>query len=340
VIPGGIGPTNATNNNSSSSNSNRRWISLALVMAAVLSAVAFRPRNNFLASFDAKSRGGSPPLLRRRESLETAFSEPHRTPYLERRGLDESVVDEWLGANTSCDLDYCQSSFNATTLCPGATFEEAGFLQKIPMWVQIVFLLVLLTFSALFSGLTLGLMSLDITGLEIVMAGDDPNAIKYAKKIYPLRKQGNLLLCTLLLGNVAVNSLMAIFSAQIFDGTIGFLASTISIVIFGEIIPQALVSSIQCGWLFSFSFLLPSRIVSSTWSRNSISQNSSLVLLLCRISLFGSFVPTSSVLSIRAKNRECHRSDCEGDQIRALCFFLAAGKGPGSRPRTGIGHHL
>jgi len=236
VIPCGIGPTNATSNTQTT----KRWVSLALVMAAVLSTVVFRPRSEFLASFDSKSRGDAPPMLRG-QSLETAFSEPLRTPYLERRGLDESF-------SSSCDLDSCQTSFNATTLCPGATFEEAGFLQKIPMWVQYVFLIVLLSFSALFSGLTLGLMSLDITGLEIVMAGDDPDAIKYAKKIYPLRKQGNLLLCTLLLGNVAVNSLMAIFSAEIFDGTIGFLASTISIVIFGEIIPQALVST-QCGWL-------------------------------------------------------------------------------------------
>eukprot|EP00536_Pseudo-nitzschia_multiseries_P005578 jgi/Psemu1/254626/estExt_Genewise1Plus.C_1070002 len=85
-------------------------------------------------------------------------------------------------------------------------------------------------------------MSLDLTGLEIVMAGDDPDAAKYAAKIYPVRKRGNLLLCTLLLGNTAVNSLMSIFSAEIFNGTIGFVTSTFLILIFGEIIPQALCS--------------------------------------------------------------------------------------------------
>ena len=55
-------------------------------------------------------------------------------------------------------------------------------------------------------------------------------------------QKGNLLLCTLLLGNVAVNSLMSIFSAEIFDGTVGFILSTFLIVIFGEIIPQAFCS--------------------------------------------------------------------------------------------------
>lgn len=116
-------------------------------------------------------------------------------------------------------------------------------ISAIPLWAQIMILLILLCFSALFSGLTLGLMSLNLTGLEIVMAGDDPKAAKYAEKIYPLRKQGNLLLCTLLLGNTFVNAVMAIFTADIFDGVLGAIISTGLILIFGEIIPQALVSS-------------------------------------------------------------------------------------------------
>ena len=40
--------------------------------------------------------------------------------------------------------------------------------------------------SGLFSGLTLGLMGLDMTGLEIVMGGSDPKAAKNAKKIRPV----------------------------------------------------------------------------------------------------------------------------------------------------------
>ena len=84
-------------------------------------------------------------------------------------------------------------------------------------------------------------MSLDKTGLEIVMGGDDPNAAAYAKVIYPVRENGNLLLCTLLLGNVAVNALLSIFLAAYAGGIVGFITSTFLIVIFGEIVPQALV---------------------------------------------------------------------------------------------------
>ena len=68
---------------------------------------------------------------------------------------------------------------------------------NLPFSVQILFIIVLITLSGLFSGLTLGLMSLDKTGLEIVMEGDDPIAAKNAKDIYPIRSNGNLLLTTL-----------------------------------------------------------------------------------------------------------------------------------------------
>lgn len=169
------------------------------------------------------------------------FVPTHRSP---RRVLDETnetmaVAPETIDSGL-CDLDYCKANFQER-MCDVAE-EQKSTLASIPMVVQILLLLVLLSFSALFSGLTLGLMSLDLTGLEIVMAGDDPEAAKFAKKIYPVRQRGNLLLCTLLLGNTAVNSLMSIFSAEIFNGTVGFVTSTFLILIFGEIIPQALCS--------------------------------------------------------------------------------------------------
>lgn len=58
------------------------------------------------------------------------------------------------------------------------------------------------------------------------------------QKIQPVRADGNLLLCTLLLGNVAVNALLSIVMAQLTSGLVGFALATVIITIFGEIIPQ------------------------------------------------------------------------------------------------------
>jgi metal transporter CNNM len=108
------------------------------------------------------------------------------------------------------------------------------------LWLSLLVSAGLLTLSALFSGLTLGLMGLDLYGLEIAIAGASPQQRHYASRILPLRKHGNLLLCTLLLGNVAVNSALSIALADITGGTSGFLVSTFVIVTIGEIMPQAI----------------------------------------------------------------------------------------------------
>jgi len=99
-------------------------------------------------------------------------------------------------------------------------------------------IIVLISFSALFSGLTLGLMSLNAAELKRKMDLGD----KDAAKVYKVRKQGNLLLTTLLIGNVAVNSAIAIFLGSIASGVAAGIISTSLIVVFGEITPQAIFS--------------------------------------------------------------------------------------------------
>ncbi len=97
-------------------------------------------------------------------------------------------------------------------------------------------IVVLVSLSGLFSGLTLGLLSLDKGELERKIALGN----QQAKKVYSVRKNGNLLLTSLLLGNVLVNSILAIFLGNITSGLMGVLISTFLILLFGEIIPQAI----------------------------------------------------------------------------------------------------
>ena len=120
----------------------------------------------------------------------------------------------------------------------------------------IVTALVLL--SGLFSGLTLGLLSLDKNELERKISLGN----KEAKKVYDVRKRGNLLLSTLLLGNVAVNSTLAIFLGNIASGLMAGLVATGLILIFGEIIPQAtfarhaLKLTAKMAWLVKIFILI------------------------------------------------------------------------------------
>ena len=96
----------------------------------------------------------------------------------------------------------------------------------------------MLIFSALFSGLTLGLMSLSAAELKRKMTLGNAEA----KTVYAVRRRGNLLLTTLLIGNVAINSTLAIFLGSIASGLMAGVVSTLLIVIFGEIVPQAVFS--------------------------------------------------------------------------------------------------
>ncbi|XP_036309846.1 metal transporter CNNM4 isoform X1 [Pipistrellus kuhlii] len=119
--------------------------------------------------------------------------------------------------------------------------EEVG--RFLPLWLHILIILVLLVLSGIFSGLNLGLMALDPMELRIVQNCGTEKERRYARKIEPIRRKGNYLLCSLLLGNVLVNtSLTILLDNLIGSGLMAVASSTIGIVIFGEILPQALCS--------------------------------------------------------------------------------------------------
>jgi len=94
-------------------------------------------------------------------------------------------------------------------------------------------------------------MALDRTELKIYENTGSDKEKRYAKAIIPVRNHGNYLLCTLLLGNVLVNSTLTILLDDLTSGVIAIVGSTLGIVIFGEIIPQVSASML----LFTLNFI-------------------------------------------------------------------------------------
>lgn len=99
-------------------------------------------------------------------------------------------------------------------------------------------ILLCLAQSAMFSGLNLAFFSLGRLQLEAEAQQGCPKALK----ILLLRTRSNLLLCTILWGNVSVNVALALLSDSVMTGIVAFAFSTCGITFLGEILPQAYFS--------------------------------------------------------------------------------------------------
>lgn len=109
-------------------------------------------------------------------------------------------------------------------------------------WWRIAISAILVLAGGVFAGLTLGLMGLDELHLRVLAtSSEDMTEKRNAQKVLKLMQKGrHWVLVVLLLGNVVINESLPIF----LDGAIGggiaaVVISTTAIVIFGEIIPQA-----------------------------------------------------------------------------------------------------
>ncbi|GAA5868742.1 hypothetical protein JCM1840_004378 [Sporobolomyces johnsonii] len=109
--------------------------------------------------------------------------------------------------------------------------------------LKLVFSVVFVLLGGIFSGLSLGLMGLDATNLQVLAASGPPQDRQDARKVLSLLSHGrHFVLVCLLLSNVIVNETLPVFLDSITGGS-GFIAVAVSsalIVIFGEVLPQAL----------------------------------------------------------------------------------------------------
>jgi len=123
-------------------------------------------------------------------------------------------------------------------------------------WLIATEVLLLILASAICSGLNIALMALDLADLRRKAKLGN----KQAKRVLPLRRQTHLTLASILFTNVAAVSATSLVLEQQFNGWLAGLLSTILIVIFGEVMPQALFSKNPLAWTSRFAPLLKAMI--------------------------------------------------------------------------------
>ncbi len=111
--------------------------------------------------------------------------------------------------------------------------------------------------SAVFSGLNIALMSLDMADLRRkAKLGNHA-----AKRVLPLRTHVHLTLASILLSNIAAVSATSLVLDQRLEGWMAGLLGTLLIVVFGEIIPQAFFAKNPLTWCSFFAPLLQVMII-------------------------------------------------------------------------------
>ena len=156
--------------------------------------------------------------------------------------------------------------------------EESQFARRGAKYIAFACLIpILVLLSGVFAGLTLGYMSLDetqlnvlsISGTELVISyppltsSDYATATRqqrlYANKIKPIRKNGHLLLVTLLLANMIVNESLPVIADPILGGGIqSVVVSTVLIVMY--VIRNLCMSFVFNNGAIRFAEIIPQSV--------------------------------------------------------------------------------
>ena len=111
--------------------------------------------------------------------------------------------------------------------------------------------------AAVCSGLNVAFMSLDLGDLRRKRKLGD----KYARKLLPLRKNAHLTLAAILLANVAAASATPLVIDSQLNGVLAGVISTLLLVVFSEIMPQALFAQDALLWCGRLSWLIRTMVV-------------------------------------------------------------------------------
>lgn len=129
--------------------------------------------------------------------------------------------------------------FLSNTTSPGGEHE----LELLFWWQYILYTCIcsfLVCFAGLMSGLTLGLLSIDPMQLNVLKSAGTESEKRAAKRIEPILKNHHLLLVTLLLMNALAMESLPLFLDKMVPEWAAIGISVTMVLLFGEIIPQAI----------------------------------------------------------------------------------------------------
>jgi len=107
-------------------------------------------------------------------------------------------------------------------------------------WFFMFMVAVLTLFAGMMSGLTVGYLSVDQLTMELRETTGTPMEKEYSKVILPVLSNRHWLLCTLLLMNSFAMEALPVFLDRVFSRFAAVVISVTLLLIFGEVIPQAL----------------------------------------------------------------------------------------------------
>jgi metal transporter CNNM len=191
------------------------------------------------------------------------------TPNVSERSIESALfntltIGTWLEEGNTTIPRRCRKcpgypKGNSTEPPPAPGFEDA-----VGYWGVVATICGLVLCGGVLAGLTIGYFSLDETMLAILERSGTPREQQQAKAIRPIRQETHFLLVTLLLANVVINETLPILFHSIdLEGYQAVLASTALIVMFGEIIPQAVCAryGLAIGAVFAWPVWIIERLL-------------------------------------------------------------------------------
>lgn len=99
--------------------------------------------------------------------------------------------------------------------------------------------------AGIFSGLSVGILGIDSFELKRLETLGSPQDKENVKKILNVKSDHHLLITTLLLGNALCFETLPIFMDSLVPSWVAILLATTVILIFGEVLPQALCTGVH-----------------------------------------------------------------------------------------------